>query len=60
MATEYASAGVDGKINYAAGGDKFCLMNVNFIMLYGGSICFQGSYPELMNSELPYIHTFTA
>jgi phospholipid/cholesterol/gamma-HCH transport system ATP-binding protein len=60
MANEYASAGKDGHISFALGGDSFCLLNVNFIMLHGGLICFQGSYPELMNSELPYIHTFTA
>jgi phospholipid/cholesterol/gamma-HCH transport system ATP-binding protein len=60
MATEYASAGPEGKVSFVMGGNSFCLTNVNFIMLYNGSICFQGSYQELMSSELPYIHTFTA
>jgi phospholipid/cholesterol/gamma-HCH transport system ATP-binding protein len=60
MATEYASADSDGHIRFRSSGDSFCLLNVNFIMLYGGSICFQGSYQDLMNSELPYIHSFTA
>jgi phospholipid/cholesterol/gamma-HCH transport system ATP-binding protein len=60
MATEYASAGSDGQIQFASATDSLCLLNVNFIMLYGGSIHFQGSYQELMDSELPYIHTFTS
>jgi phospholipid/cholesterol/gamma-HCH transport system ATP-binding protein len=60
MANEYASSGNDGHISFISGGDSFCVLNVNFIMLYGGSICFQGSYPQLMSSDLPYIHTFTA
>ena len=59
MATEYASAGTDGKIHFSSSGDSFCIMNVNFIMLYDGAICFQGSYQDLMSSELPYIHDFT-
>jgi phospholipid/cholesterol/gamma-HCH transport system ATP-binding protein len=60
MATEYASADKNGQIQFSTGGDSFCLLNVNFIMLYGGSICFQGSYQDLMSSKLPYIHSFTA
>ncbi len=60
MATEYASAGADGQIRFSSGGDRFCVVNVNFIMLYSGSICFEGSYQELMDSGQPYIKTFTA
>jgi phospholipid/cholesterol/gamma-HCH transport system ATP-binding protein len=60
MATEYASSGEDGRVSFHKGGDSFCLLNVNFIMLQGGSICFEGSYEQLIHSELPYIHTFTA
>jgi phospholipid/cholesterol/gamma-HCH transport system ATP-binding protein len=60
MATEYASVDKEGQISYSSSGDSFCLLNVNFIMLYDGSICFQGSYQDLMNSELSYIHSFTA
>jgi phospholipid/cholesterol/gamma-HCH transport system ATP-binding protein len=60
MATEYASVDKEGQISFSSSGDSFCLLNVNFIMLYDGSICFQGSYQDMMNSELPYIHSFTA
>jgi phospholipid/cholesterol/gamma-HCH transport system ATP-binding protein len=60
MATEYASAGSDGQVDILSSADSLCLLNVNFIMLYGGLIHFQGSYQELMNSDLPYVHIFTA
>jgi phospholipid/cholesterol/gamma-HCH transport system ATP-binding protein len=58
IATEYASADTDGNLYFRAGGDSFCLLNNNFIMLLNGSICFEGSYQEMMNSDLPYIKTF--
>ncbi len=60
MASEFASPVEGGRIDFKSGGESFCLLNVNFIMLQNGAICFEGSYPELMNSPLPYIKTFTA
>lgn len=60
MATEYAAGGNNGSIEFKSGGDSLCLLNVNFIMLQSGVICFEGSYQELMNSDLPYIRTFTS
>jgi phospholipid/cholesterol/gamma-HCH transport system ATP-binding protein len=60
MATEYVATGKDGRVDYKSGGDFLCLLNVNFIMLQNGRICFEGSYQELMASTLPYIKTFTA
>jgi phospholipid/cholesterol/gamma-HCH transport system ATP-binding protein len=57
IATEYASKDKDGRIAFQAG-DSFCLINNKFIMIQNGSICFEGSYQELMNSNLPYIRTF--
>jgi len=60
IATEYASAGSDGYVEFKSGGDAVCLVNINFIMLQDGLICFEGSHQELMNSKLPYIKTFTA
>jgi phospholipid/cholesterol/gamma-HCH transport system ATP-binding protein len=60
IATEYASAGSDGRVEFRLEGDSLCLLNINFIMLQEGSICFEGSREELMNSTLPYIRTFTA
>jgi len=60
MATEFASAAEGGRINFKSGAENFCLLNVHFIMLHNGSICFEGTYQELMDSQLPYIKTFTA
>ncbi len=60
IATEYASAETDGLVEMKPGGDSVCLLNINFIMLQNASICFEGSYQELMNSTLPYIKTFIA
>jgi len=60
MATEYASTGQTGRVDFKSGEETFCLLNVNFIMLQSGEICFEGSYQELMNSELPYVRTFTS
>jgi len=39
IATEYVSAGPDGRIEFKSGGDSLCLLNVNFIMLQNASIC---------------------
>jgi phospholipid/cholesterol/gamma-HCH transport system ATP-binding protein len=58
IATEYASAGADGHIDIKARGEALGLLNIGFIMLQNGEICFNGSYRELMNSELPYIKAF--
>ncbi|MBN1566757.1 MAG: ATP-binding cassette domain-containing protein [Acidobacteria bacterium] len=60
IATQYASSDLDGNIAFQRGGDSLCLLNNNFIMLQDGAICFEGSYQELMTSEIPYIRTFTS
>jgi phospholipid/cholesterol/gamma-HCH transport system ATP-binding protein len=60
MASEYASKAEDGHIDFKSGGDSLCQINTRFIMLQNGSICFEGSYQEMMNSTLPYIRTFTS
>jgi phospholipid/cholesterol/gamma-HCH transport system ATP-binding protein len=60
IASEYASAGDAGRIDFTSGGESLCLLNVNFIMLQNGAICFEGSYQELMDSELPYIRKFAS
>lgn len=59
IATEYASA-EDGRITFKSGGDSLCLLNINFVMLQNGFICFEGSHQELMKSALPYIREFIA
>jgi phospholipid/cholesterol/gamma-HCH transport system ATP-binding protein len=60
IANEYALKAVDGHIDFKSGGDSLCLLNINFIMLQNGAICFEGSHQELMDSTLPYIRTFTS
>ncbi len=60
MATEYASAGEDGHIDFKSAKESVSLLNISFIMLQNGAISFEGSYPELMNSTLPYIRKFTS
>jgi phospholipid/cholesterol/gamma-HCH transport system ATP-binding protein len=60
MATEYASAGQDGHVDFSHGEDSLCLLNVQFIMLQNGGICFEGSYQQMMDSKLAYVKTFTA
>jgi phospholipid/cholesterol/gamma-HCH transport system ATP-binding protein len=60
MATEYATAGDDGVIQIQRGGDNFCLVNIDFIMLLDGEIHFHGSYQELSNSPDPYMRQFVS
>jgi phospholipid/cholesterol/gamma-HCH transport system ATP-binding protein len=60
IANEYALKAEDGHIDFKLGGDSLCLLNINFIMLQHGAVSFEGSYPELMNSTLPYIRSFTS
>jgi phospholipid/cholesterol/gamma-HCH transport system ATP-binding protein len=60
IASEYASASEDGKIRVKAGNGSPILSKVCFIMLQNGSISFEGTYRQLMDSELPYIKTFTS
>jgi phospholipid/cholesterol/gamma-HCH transport system ATP-binding protein len=60
IATEYAFTESNGHVELQSGGDTLCLLNINFIMIQDGAICFDGSYQELKDSQLPYIKTFTA
>ncbi len=60
IASEYASLGEDGLIDFKSGMDSTRLQNNRFIMLQEGSICFQGSYQEMMKSTHPYIRKFVS
>jgi phospholipid/cholesterol/gamma-HCH transport system ATP-binding protein len=60
MANEFASAGENGNIDIKSGGESFCILNTKFIMLQSASICFEGSYQEMLSSEIPYVRTFTS
>ena len=58
MAKEFAAAGKNGNIDKITGGEAFCVLNTKFIMLQNASICFEGSYQEMLSSETPYVRTF--
>ena len=58
LSTEYAAAEKDGNILLKTGGDKLCLVNVKYIMLQQGEICFEGNYYELLESRHPYLKRF--
>jgi phospholipid/cholesterol/gamma-HCH transport system ATP-binding protein len=60
MANEFAAAGDNGTIDIKSGGESFCILNTKFIMLQDASICFEGSYQEMMSSDVPYVRTFTS
>jgi len=58
MANEYAAQQADGQIDIKSGRETLCLLNISFIMLQNGAVCFEGNYQQMMNSTLPYIRTF--
>jgi phospholipid/cholesterol/gamma-HCH transport system ATP-binding protein len=58
VASEYAETASDGRTLFRKGGDNLCLLNVQFIMLEDGNICFEGRYEDLMASQLPFIRRF--
>jgi phospholipid/cholesterol/gamma-HCH transport system ATP-binding protein len=60
VASEYAETAPDGRIVFRKGGDNLCLLNVQFIVLEAGHICFEGRYEDLMSSQIPFIRTFVA
>ena len=60
MATEFALIGEDGRILYKQNRESARPLNNNFIMLQDGAICFEGSYQELVNTDVPYIRTFVS
>lgn len=60
VATEYALAAQDGSISFKSGSQPSQVRHISFIMLQNAAICFDGSYQEMMHSELPYIRTFVA
>jgi phospholipid/cholesterol/gamma-HCH transport system ATP-binding protein len=60
MASEYLAATRDGNMRMEHSGDGLSLVNVNFIMLQNGGICFEGTHQELINSQIPYIRTFVS
>jgi phospholipid/cholesterol/gamma-HCH transport system ATP-binding protein len=60
IASEYASTTTDGSVRIKSGGGSPRLKMVSFTMLQDASVCFEGSYEELMKSELPYVRTFVS
>ena len=60
IANEYAAAGSNGTVEIRQGEDGLRTIDINFIMIQDGRICFEGSYKEMTNSSLPYIQKFIA
>jgi phospholipid/cholesterol/gamma-HCH transport system ATP-binding protein len=60
MANEFAAAAEDGSIVIKTGRDSSRGSYTKIIMLQDASICFEGSYQEMMNSKISYVRTFTA
>jgi phospholipid/cholesterol/gamma-HCH transport system ATP-binding protein len=60
VASEYAETTPEGRILFKKGGDSLCLLNVEFIMLEDGKICFEGRYEDLMASQMPFVRNFVA
>jgi phospholipid/cholesterol/gamma-HCH transport system ATP-binding protein len=60
ISSEYAFTAADGQVRFKSDSGYACLQNIGFIMLLKGEICFNGSYRELLDSELPYIKSFVS
>jgi phospholipid/cholesterol/gamma-HCH transport system ATP-binding protein len=58
IATEYAAADAAGTVRLERAADDFCLINISFVMLCLGRICFEGNFHELQSSEEQYIREF--
>jgi phospholipid/cholesterol/gamma-HCH transport system ATP-binding protein len=58
IASEYAIADNSGQVRFMRGGTDFCVVNIHFIMLQEGMICFEGSYEELIESRDSYVRAF--
>jgi phospholipid/cholesterol/gamma-HCH transport system ATP-binding protein len=58
IASQYAFAENDGNIRIQKGGESLCLINVNYIMLHNGGVCFEGNLQQLLESQESYIRTF--
>jgi len=60
LANEFAAAESDGSVEVKPVEKSTQFIDINFVMIQGGKICFEGSYKELMDSKLPYIQKFIA
>lgn len=60
IATEYAAVDGNGRIEFKSEKDSVSHLNINFIMLQEGKVCFEGNYKELMDSKHPYIQQFVS
>jgi len=58
MATECARKDAEGRIQFQGSNETACRPNNSFIMLQDGTICFEGSYEQMLHSELPYVRAF--
>jgi phospholipid/cholesterol/gamma-HCH transport system ATP-binding protein len=60
IASECAIQDDTGHISFHAAGESGCIPNNSFIMLQDGSVCFQGDYTQMMQSDLPYVRAFVS
>lgn len=58
MASNFATIGEGGDVEFRAEGGKLCLVNTKFIMLKQGKVIFSGTDEELWASSDPYIRDF--
>jgi phospholipid/cholesterol/gamma-HCH transport system ATP-binding protein len=60
IANECASPGSNGHVDFKPLRDSSRPIDISFIMLQEGLIGFEGSYQEMLDSQLPYIKKFIA
>jgi phospholipid/cholesterol/gamma-HCH transport system ATP-binding protein len=60
IATECAYRASNGQVDFKPLTASCNPLDISFIMLQDGLICFEGSYAEMMGSQLPYVRKFIA
>jgi len=58
MASNFATIGEGGDVEFRSEGGNLCLVNTRFIMLKQGKVIFSGTDEELWASDDPYIRDF--
>ncbi len=58
IAGECATIDDGGRVRFNREKDSRCLLDISFILLEDGRICFEGNHQQLMASEIPYVRRF--
>lgn len=58
IAAECAALDEGGRVRFNRQGDARRLLDISFILLEDGRICFEGNHQQLMASEIPYVRRF--